>query len=98
MTAVRDYIGAYLVELGGAEAIVFTGGIGQHNPEVRAAICEGLQFAGIELDATKNTSADGNAETRIESASSLTALWVMPTNEELIVARQAVELLKANSQ
>ena len=99
VTAVRDYIGAYLVELGGAEAIVFTGGIGQHNPEVRTGICKGLEFAGIKLDESKNAAADGNAETRIEAADSKTALWVMPTNEELIVARQTVELLKeANSQ
>ena len=94
VTAVRDYIGAYLVELGGADAIVFTGGIGQHNPEVRTGICKGLEFAGITLDETKNVAADGNAETRIEAADSKTALWVMPTNEELIVARQTVELLK----
>jgi acetate kinase len=94
VTAVRDYIGAYLVELGGADAIVFTGGIGQHNPEVRTGICKGLEFAGIKLDESKNAAADGNAETRIEAADSKTALWVMPTNEELIVARQTVELLE----
>jgi acetate kinase len=93
VTAVRDYIGAYLVELGGADAIVFTGGIGQHNPEVRTGICKGLEFAGIKLDESKNAEADGNLESRIEAADSKTALWVMPTNEELIVARQAVELL-----
>jgi acetate kinase len=94
VTAVRDYIGAYLVELGGAEAIVFTGGIGQHNPQVRTGICKGLEFAGIKLDESKNAAADGNLESRIEAADSKTALWVMPTNEELIVARQAVELLR----
>ena len=94
VTAVRDYIGAYLVEMGGADAIVFTGGIGQHNPQVRTGICKGLQFAGIKLDETKNAAATGNAESRIDAADSKTALWVMPTNEELIVARQAVELLQ----
>lgn len=94
VTAVRDYIGAYLVELGGADAIVFTGGIGQHNPEVRTGICKGLEFAAIKLDESKNAAADGNAESRIDAADSTTALWVMPTNEELIVARQAVEFLQ----
>jgi len=90
-TAVRDYLGAYLVELGGADAIVFTGGIGQHNPPVRQGVCEGLDFAGIRLDASANEAASG--ECRIEAADSSAAIWVMPTNEELIVARQAVELL-----
>ena len=91
-TAIRDYIGSYLVELGGADAIVFTGGIGQNDPDLRTEVCAGLEFAGIELDATKNATAKG--ETRIESATSRTAIWVMPTNEELVVARQAAEFLR----
>ncbi len=90
-TAVRDYLGAYLVELGGADAIVFTGGIGENNPALRAAVCEGLDFAGIRLDARKNKAAKGEA--RIEAKGSKAAIWVMPTNEELIVARQAAALL-----
>jgi acetate kinase len=91
ITAVRDYLGAYLLELGGADAIVFTGGIGQKDPDVRAGVCEGLDFAGIRLDAVKNRTAAG--ECRIEAKDSKTAIWVMPTNEELIVARQTFELL-----
>ncbi len=93
VTAIRDYLGSYLVELGGAEAIVFTGGIGQKSPIVRKAVCEGLAFAGIELDAAKNETTKSDA--RIESAASKAAIWVLATNEELIVARQAVELLSA---
>ncbi len=92
VTAVRDYVGAYLVELGAADAVVFTGGIGQHSPLVRARTCEGLEFVGIALDAGKNASAEG--ECRIDSPESKAAVWVMPTNEELIVARQAAGLLK----
>ncbi|MDD4890815.1 MAG: acetate/propionate family kinase [Phycisphaerae bacterium] len=91
-TAIRDFVGAYLVELGGADAIVFTGGIGQNDPDLRAEVCAGLDFAGIKLDAARNASAAGEA--RIEAADSKTALWVMPTNEELIVARQAAMFLK----
>ena len=94
VTAVRDYLGAYLVELGGADAVVFTGGIGEHNPNLRADICAGLEFAGIALDQAANSAATGETEARIDSAASKTALWVMPTNEELIVANQAAELLK----
>ncbi len=91
-TAVRDYVGAYLVELGGADAVVFTGGIGQHNPSVRADICRGMEFAGIRLDAGKNAVTE--SEGRIDAADSQAAIWVMPTNEEIIVARQAVEFIK----
>ncbi|HUW84040.1 MAG TPA: acetate/propionate family kinase [Phycisphaerae bacterium] len=95
VTAIRDYLGAYLVELGGADAIVFTGGIGQKDPYVRAAVCDGLEFCSIELDERKNEPAAG--ECRIEGAKSSSAVWVMPTNEELIVARQAAELLAKGS-
>ncbi|MCJ7544975.1 MAG: acetate/propionate family kinase [Phycisphaerae bacterium] len=91
VTAVRDYLGAYLVELGGTDAVVFTGGIGENNPSLRAAVCKGLQFVGIALDGAKNRSAKGEA--RIDSGESPVAIWVMPTNEELIVARQAAEFL-----
>lgn len=93
-TAIRDYLGAYLVELGGADAIAFTGGIGQHQANVRKAICEGLSFAGIELDGQQNAQADGNAESRIDAASSRTAIWVLPTNEELVVATLAQRWLQ----
>jgi len=91
VTAARDYLGAYLLELGGADAVVFTGGIGQKSPLVRERVCRGLEFAGVILDAGKNAAAEG--EERIDADASPAALWVLPTNEELIVARQAAELL-----
>lgn len=92
VTAVRDYVGAYLVELGGADALVFTGGIGVNDPKIRAAICKKMKFVGIVLDARTNRKARG--EVRIDTDDSTAAIWVMPTNEELIVARQAAEFLK----
>ncbi|HET6428058.1 MAG TPA: acetate/propionate family kinase [Phycisphaerae bacterium] len=91
VTAIRDYLGAYLVELGGADAIVFTGGIGQNSPLIRERVCKGLDFAGIALDDGKNAAAEG--ECRIDRDGSPTAIWVMPTNEEKIVSRLAAELL-----
>ena len=91
VTAIRDYLGAYLVELGGADAIVFTGGIGLHDHALRASVLAGLEFAGVRLDEAKNESC-GDGE-RIDAAGSATAAWVLETNEELIVARQAAELL-----
>ena len=82
---VRHYLGAYLVELGGAEAIVFTGGIGENSPGLRAAVCRDLEELGIALDEEANRSARGEANLsagRVE-------VWAIPTNEELIVARLA---------
>lgn len=90
--AVRHYLGAYLVELGGAEAIVFTGGIGENRPAVRAAVCENLEELGVLLDPAANQTARG--ETKISAAGSRVQTWVVPTNEELIVARRAAELLE----
>jgi acetate kinase len=91
VTAVRNYLGAYLVELGGADAIVFTGGIGENSPAIRAAVCRELEELGIALDDALNTAAAG--EMKISAANSRAELWVMPTNEELVVARLAAELL-----
>lgn len=90
--AVRDYLGAYLVELGGADALVFTGGIGENGVKVRSAVCGGLEGLGIELDPVANESARG--ECSIGTAQSRTQIWVTPTNEELVVARQTRQLLE----
>lgn len=90
--SVRQYLGAYLVELGGTDVIVFTGGIGENGVGVRAAVCEGLGEMGIELDKTVNATA--RSEVPIHAAGSRVQIWVIPTNEEIIVARQARELLE----
>jgi acetate kinase len=92
VAAVRHYLGAYLLLLNGADAIVFTGGIGENSVAMRAAICANLDWLGIALDPQKNAVAKG--ETRIDAANSRVQLWIMPTNEELIVARQSRDLLK----
>ena len=91
----RHYVGAYLAVLNGADAIVFTGGIGQNGKAIRTAICANLDFAGIKLDAAKNQNAKGSAESRIDAAESRTQIWVLPTNEELIVARQTIDALSS---
>jgi acetate kinase len=83
-----------MVALGGAGAINYKGGIGENSATMRSAICANLQWFGIELDATKNQSAMGEAA--IHSVNSRVELWTMPTNEEIIVARQTYELT-ANS-
>lgn len=91
-SAVRHYLGAYLVELGGADAIAFAGGIGENGVNTRSAVCAGLEELGIVLDPTANAST--RSEGRISAASSRVQIWVVPTNEELIVARQTKELLE----
>jgi acetate kinase len=89
---VRRQLGGLLIELGGVDAIVFTGGIGENGVGVRAAVCADLHELGIELDAQANASAQGEA--RISAPGSRVQIWVAPTNEELIVARQARQLLQ----
>ncbi len=88
---IRHALGAMLVELGGADAIVFTGGIGENGLHIRTAVTANLAELGIELDAAANAVAKG--ETKISAPGSRVQLWVVPTNEELIVARQTKELL-----
>ncbi|MDX1682092.1 MAG: acetate/propionate family kinase [Phycisphaeraceae bacterium] len=88
----RRHVGAALTALNGVDALVFTGGIGQHGPDIRAGICREMDFAGITLDDTKNKQAPGSAETQID-AGGTAQVWVLPTNEELIVARQTAEVL-----
>jgi acetate kinase len=90
-TSVRHYLGAYMVELGGVDAIVFTGGIGENRPSIRTAVLENLESLGIVLDPEINNSAKGEAKVSAETGK--VQVWVMPTNEELIVARQAAEFL-----
>lgn len=93
IASVRHYLGAYLLLLNGADAIVFTGGIGENSALMRRAVCADLDWFGIALDPEKNAQAKG--EMRIDAAGSRVQLWIMPTNEELIVARQARQLLES---
>jgi len=92
VASVRHYLGAYLVLLGGADAIVFTGGIGENSSRMREDVCADLDWFGIALDATANQKAKGEAA--IHAQGSRVQIWIMPTNEELVVARQAKALLE----
>ncbi|MEJ2108583.1 MAG: acetate kinase [Acidobacteriota bacterium] len=89
---VRKYIGAYLAVLGGADAIVFTGGIGENAAEIREEICEGLQALGITIDPEKNMATRG-VEADISTADGSCRVWVIPTNEELLIARDTVRCI-----
>jgi acetate kinase len=95
--AVRHYLGAYLAVLNGAQAICFTGGIGQHQAAIRRAVLQDMDYAGIHLDEQKNRDARGSEESRIDAPDSRVQIWVLPTNEELIVARQTVDVLRSGA-
>jgi acetate kinase len=88
---VLRYIGGYIVALGGLDALVFTGGIGENSVRVRREVCRGLAFLGLELDEALN--GDPKGETRITKSSSAISAWVIPTNEELVVAREVEKAL-----
>lgn len=91
--SIRQYIGAYLTVLNGADAIVFTGGIGENSIRVRRDVCANMNWAGIELDAAKNESVKRGAECCISTDASRTQIWIVPTNEEIVVARQTAECI-----
>jgi acetate kinase len=91
---IRRHLGGMLVALGGATAIVFTGGIGENSARLRAAICRDLKPLGIELDTQRNVAASG--ESPIHADGAPTQLWIIPTNEELVVARQCFDLMQGS--
>jgi acetate kinase len=94
---VRKYLGAYLAALGGADAIVFAGGIGENSPLVRSRVCEGLEWFGVRLDAEANAAATGGTEGRIDRPGGRLALWVIPTDEELLIARDTFRVISGAS-
>jgi len=90
---VKKYIGAYAAALGGLDCLVFTGGVGEHNPIVRGSSIEGLEFLGIEVKKELNHAVIGcDAPTKISHGK--TDVYVIPTNEELVIARETFRLAK----
>jgi acetate kinase len=89
---VKKYIGAYAAAMGGLDAVVFTGGIGENSPDVRRASCDGLQFLGINVDEGRNVSSE--KEKLISADGAKTAVIVIPTNEELVIAMDTMEIVK----
>ncbi len=89
----RKYIGSYLAAMNGAEAIVFTGGIGENSAEVRSRICDELNWLGVELDPELNSNHGASKSGQISSGGSRVAVYVVPTNEELLIARDTVRVV-----
>ena len=88
----RKYLGAYLAVLGGADAVIFGGGIGEHAPEIRARICAGMDWCGMILDSKQNHLANG-IEARISSENAKCHVYVIPVDEESIIARETYQTL-----
>ena len=89
---VSKFIGSYAAALGGVDAVAFTGGIGENDTSLREKVCEGLGFLGIEIDKQLNDKARGGAEMKVSSGK--TEVWVSPTNEELLIARDTRDLVQ----
>ena len=92
---VKKYVGAYLAALGGAESLVFTGGIGENSAEIRRRICNELEWFGIALEPEANVAMTGGKEGVVSTAASRVKVYVIPTNEELLIARDTVRCVKA---
>ncbi|HXZ81480.1 MAG TPA: acetate kinase [Terriglobales bacterium] len=88
----RKYIGAFLAAMGGADAVVFTGGIGENSPDIRARICAGTEWAGLRLDQARNQEMVAR-EGKISTEGSTLLAYAIPTDEELLIARDTVRVI-----
>lgn len=89
---VKKYIGSYAAAMGGLDFIAFTGGIGEHTPVVRALVMDGLEFLGVKYDAAVNAAPERGAVTDLAAPDSRVKLYIIPTNEELVIARETLAL------
>lgn len=93
---IRSYLGSYLMELGGADAVVFTAGVGENDAEIRATLCADLAWLGVHLDEQANSG--GRGLRRISTADSAVAVLVVPTNEEFEIAQQTLHLVNGHGE
>ena len=93
---IKKYIGSYAAAMGGLDAVVFTAGIGENTPKIRAGALSGLEFLGIELDQEVNANTMGwTGLTKLSTDSSKVKVYMIPTNEELVIAQDTEALVKA---
>lgn len=88
---VKKYVGAYAAAMGGLDCLAFTGGIGEHTECVRKAVCENMEYLGLELDEKLNDNAPRDTEFEISAKNSKVKVFIIPTNEELYIARETVK-------
>ena len=95
MYQIKKYIGSYAAALGGVDAIVFTAGIGENNGMLRAGALEGLEFLGVDLDKEVNAKTMGRSGvTKLSTDASKVAVYMIPTNEEYMIAKDTYDLTK----
>ncbi len=92
---IKKYIGSYTAAMNGVDAIIFTGGIGENSVEVREMVCADMSYFGIEIDTELNKTIQGKLA-KISTENSKVEVWVVPTNEELLIARDTLEVIAAN--
>ncbi len=88
---VKKYIGAYAAAMGGLDAVVFTGGIGENDAQVRSAVCDNMEFLGLEMDQRKNETLEGPAD--ISKSTGAARILLVPTNEERMIARDTARVV-----
>jgi acetate kinase len=91
---IRKYIGAYLAKMNGADAVIFAGGIGENAPQIRARICRNMEWCGLVLDKERNNAMTGGKEGEISAEGSRLRAYVIPTDEELLIARDTLRLIE----
>ena len=89
---IQRYIGAYTAAMNGVDAVLFTGGIGENSWEVRERVCQNMEYFGIKIDADLNKATRGKLQ-KLSTPDSKTEVWVVPTNEELLIARDTLALI-----
>ncbi|GAB5440263.1 MAG: acetate/propionate family kinase [Fuerstiella sp.] len=94
-SSIRSYVGSYMALLGGVDVIVFTGGIGENSERIRQNVCRDLEWAGVQLCDSRNAGVQRNTECTISTDESRVQIRVIPTNEELVVARQTAAAIKS---
>ena len=90
---VKKFVGAYAAAMGGLDCIVFTAGIGENTPYVRENVCKGLEFLGVKFNSRANKAKNDGTIREITKNNSKVKVLIIPTNEELVIARETAELL-----
>ena len=88
---VKKYVGSYAAAMGGIDCLVFTGGIGEHTDYVRRFVCENMEYMGIKIDEKKNANPPRDSEVDISAKGSKVKIFIIPTNEELYIARETLK-------